>query len=51
MSESPNTKQQLEVLRASCEVELREMVNLFLAPMKSIFTEERIEKALTRLHD
>ena len=51
MSESPNVERRLEVLRASCVGEPREMVNLFLAPMKSISTEERIEKTLTRLRD
>ena len=39
------------MLRASCVGQPREMVNLFLAPMKSISTSERIEKALDRLRE
>ena len=46
MSESRNVERRLEVLRASCVGEPREMVNLFLVPMKSISTKERIEKGL-----
>ena len=49
MSESPCNECRLEILRASCAGQPREMVNLFLAPMKSLSTSERIEKALDRL--
>ena len=49
MSESPRNERRLEILRASCTGQPREMVNLFLAPMKSLSTSERIEKALDRL--
>ena len=51
MNESPNSERRLEVLRASCVGQPREMVNLFLAPMKSMSTTERIEKALNRLRE
>jgi len=49
MDEGPCDERKLEVLRAVCTGQPREMVNLFLAPMKSISTLERIEKALDRL--
>ena len=49
MNESPYDERRLEVLRASCVGQPREMVNLFCAPMKSITTSQRIEKALGRL--
>ena len=49
MRESPCNERRLEILKASCTVQPREMVNLFLAPMKSLSTSERIEKALDRL--
>ena len=49
MSESPCNERRLEILRASCAGQPREMVKLFLAPMKSLSTSERIEKALDRL--
>ena len=49
MSESPCNERRLEILRASCTGQPREIVNLFLAPMKSLSTSERIEKALDRL--
>ena len=49
MNETPCDERRLEVLRASCVGQPREMVNLFLAPMKSISTSQRIEKALDRL--
>ena len=45
MNESPCDERRLEVLRASCVGQPREMVNLFCAPMKSITTSQRIEKA------
>ena len=49
MDESPFEERKLEVLRASCVGQPREMVNLFCAPMKSMSTSIRIEKALDRL--
>ena len=49
MNESPYDERRLEVLRASCVGQPREMVNLFCALMKSITTSQRIEKALGRL--
>ena len=49
MEESPYDERRLEVLRASCVGQPREMVNLFLALMKNISTSQRIEKALGRL--
>ena len=38
MSESPCDERRLEVLRASCIGQPCEMVNLFIAPMKSMST-------------
>ena len=49
MNESPFEEGRLEVLRASCVGQPREMVNLFCVPMKSMSTSRRIEKALDRL--
>ena len=49
VDESPFEERKLEVLRASCVEQPREMVNLFCAPMKSMSTSIRIEKALDRL--
>ena len=49
MNESPCDERKLEVLRAACVGEPREMVNLFCAPMKSMTTAQRIENALDRL--
>ena len=49
MNESPYDERKLEVLRAACVGQPREMVNLFCAPMKSMTTAQRIEKALDRL--
>ena len=49
MSESPFEERSLEVLRASCVGQPREMVNLFCVPMKNMSTSRRIEKALDRL--
>ena len=40
---------ELEVLRASCTGQTREMVNLFCVPMKNVSTSARIEKVLNRL--
>ena len=49
MDESPYDERRLEVLRASCTGQPREMVNLFCVPMKNMNTSTRIEKALERL--
>ena len=49
MDESPYDERRLEVLRASCVGQPREMVNLFCAAMKNMSTAQRIEKALDRL--
>ena len=49
MDESPYPERRFEVLRVSCVGQPREMVNLFFAPMKSLSTSQRIEKALDRL--
>ena len=49
MNESPYDERRLEVLRASCTGQPREMVNLFCVPMKNLSTSQRIEKALDRL--
>ena len=49
MSESPFEERRLEVLRASCVGQPREMVILFCVPMKNMITSRRIEKALDRL--
>ena len=49
MDENPCNESIPEVLRASCVDQLREIVNLFLAPMKNMSTSQRIEKTLDRL--
>ena len=49
MNESPYDERKLEVFLAACVGQPREMVNLFCAPMKSMTTAQRIEKALDRL--
>ena len=49
MEESPFGERRLEVLRASCVGEPREMVNLFFAPFKNMTTQQRIDRALERL--
>ena len=49
MEESPFGERRLEVLRASCVGEPREMVNLFFAPFKNMTTQQRIDRALKRL--
>ena len=49
MDEAPNDERKLEALRASCVGQPREMINLFIAPMKSVSTLQRIEMALNRL--
>ena len=48
-NEAPCDEQRLEALRASCVGQPREMVNLFVAPMKSLSISQRIEMALGRL--
>ena len=42
MNESPYDERRLEVLRASCVGQPREMVNLFCAPLKSITTSQPV---------
>ena len=49
MDESPYDDRKLEVLRASCTSQPREMVNLFCVPIKNVSTSTRIEKTLDRL--
>ena len=49
MNKSPYDERKLEVLRAAGVGQPSEMVNLFCAPMKSMTTAQRIEKALDRL--
>ena len=49
MHESPYDERRLEVLRASCIGQPREMVNLFFAPMRNMSASRRIERALDRL--
>ena len=49
MDKSPYDERRLEILRASCVGEPREMVTLFCVPMKGMTTSQRIEKALDRL--
>ena len=47
MEELPFGERRLEVLRASCVGEPREMVNLFFAPFKNMTTtQQRIDRAL-----
>ena len=48
-SESPCDERRLEVLRASCTVQPREIINLFIVPVRSMSTAQQIEKALDRL--
>ena len=49
MNERSYDERRLEVRRASCVGQPREMVNLFCAPMRGVTTSRRIEKALDRL--
>ena len=49
MSEINCDERRLEVLRASCIGQPRKMVNLFIAPMRSMSTAQLIEKAFDRL--
>ena len=49
MSESPCDERMLEVLKTFCTGQLDEMINLFIAPMRSMSTAQQIEKTLDRL--
>ena len=49
MSESPCDERRLKVLRASCIDQPREIVNRFIAPMRSVSTAQQIESALDYL--
>ena len=49
MQESSYDERRLEVLKASCIGQLREMVNLSFAPMRNMNTFKGIERALDRL--
>ena len=49
MNEAPSDDQRLEALRASCVGQPREMINIFIAPMKSLSTSQHIEMAFSRL--
>ena len=49
MNERLYDEHKLEVLRAAGNGQPRDMVNLFCAPMKSMTTTQRTEKALDRL--
>ena len=49
MNEAPCNKQKLEALRASCTGQPREMVIIFITPVKSLSTSQRIDMALGRL--
>ena len=51
MEESPCQNKRLEVLRASCIGQPREMINLFFGPMRNMPTDRRIERALDRLRE
>ena len=51
MEESPCADKRLEVLRASCIGQPREMINLFFGPMRNMPTSQRIERALDRLRE
>ena len=44
MDDSSCNERQLEVLKALCVDQPREIVNLFLAPMKNISTSQLIER-------
>ena len=49
MYKSPYDERRLEILKASCIGQHREMVNLFFSPMRNISTSKRVERALDRL--
>ena len=51
MNQCSISERRLEVLRAACVGQPREMVNLFFGPMRGLSTSERIEKALERLSE
>ena len=44
MNESPYAERRLEVLRASCVGQPREMVNLFCAPLKGMTISQRMRR-------
>ena len=50
-NECPISERRLEVLRAACMGQPREMVNLFFGPMRGLSTSKRVEKALQRLSE
>ena len=50
MEESPHQDRRLEVLRASCVGQPREMINLFFAPFKSMRLSSVLTRALDKLH-
>ena len=49
MSKSPCDESSLKVLRASCTGQPREMVNLFIAPIRNMLRAQRIAKTFDRL--
>ena len=51
MNQCPIIERRLEVLRATCVGQPREMVNLFFGPMRGLSTSERVDKALERLSE
>ena len=51
MNQCPINERRLEVLRAACLGQPREMVNLFFGPMRGLSTSERVEKALEQLSE
>ena len=51
MNQCSIIERRLEVLRAACVGQPREMVNLFFGPMRGLSTSERVEKALERLSE
>ena len=51
MRESTCSERNLEILRASCVGQPRELENLVFAAMKNLSTSKRVEKAIARLHE
>ena len=51
MNECCISERRLEVLRAACVGQPREMINFFFGPMRGLSTSERVEKALKRLSE
>ena len=51
MNQCPIIERRLEVLKAACVGQPREMVNLFFGPMQGLSTSERVKKALERLSE